>query len=248
MLSTRRGGREGARSPRPRGARAHRRRPIEQTRRVRVRVLATFDQELGTREEDREPHDPGDHAAVRADHSRVHARRQATSSMSACDLVSPNICLPMPDGPMNTSSESRDLIRAPRLSGGDAPAAGCSSLRCVADVADMLNACVIRSAESYFATSRHRRCSRPRVTAGVRARRARATSAREAAGNRTCREQCQDTSLSSVRRQGSIEPSSVRASQCCVHYSSHRIHFRENTQRVDVGKGSTHTAHARFAR
>ena len=37
-------------------------------------------------------------------------------------------------------------------------------------------------------------------------------------------------------------------SQCCVHYSSHRIHFRENTQRVDVGKGSTHTAHARFAR
>ena len=99
-----------------------------------------------------------------------------TSSLSACDLVSPNICLPMPDGPMNTSSESRDLIRAPRLSGGDAPAAGCSSLRCVADVADMLNACVIRSAESYFATSRHRRCSRPRVTAGVRARRARATS------------------------------------------------------------------------
>ena len=107
-----------------------------------------------------------------------------TSSLSACDLVSPNICLPMPDGPMNTSSESRDLIRAPRLSGGDAPAAGCSSLRCVTDVADMLNACVIRSAESYFATSRHRRCS---CASG-----ARHVSTREAAGNRTCREQCQD--------------------------------------------------------
>ena len=121
-----------------------------------------------------------------------------TSSMSACDLVSPNICLPMPDGPMNTSSESRDLIRAPRLSGGDAPAAGCSSLRCVADVADMLNACVIRSAESYFATSRHRRCS---CASG-----ARHVSITEAAGNRTCRAQCQDT----VRRQDSIEPSSQR--------------------------------------
>ena len=162
-----------------------------------------------------------------------------TSSLSACDLVSPNICLPMPDGPMNTSSESRDLIRAPRLSGGDAPAAGCSSLRCVADVADMLNACVIRSAESYFATSRHRRCS---CASG-----ARHVSITEAAGNELAARSAGTHSVT-VRRQGSIEPSSVRASQCCVHYSSHRIHFRGNTQRVDVGKGSTHTAHARFAR
>ena len=128
-----------------------------------------------------------------------------TSSLSACDLVSPNICLPMPDGPMNTSSESRDLIRAPRLSGGDAPAAGCSSLRCVADVADMLNACVIRSAESYFATSRHRRCSCASGARHVSSQRPRAT---ELAARRA-RTQCAGRIPST--------PISKRASQIFKH-------------------------------
>ena len=166
---------EGARSPRPRGARAHAADPSNRRGAARTRP--------GDVRSGLEPVKKIATTRARRSRRRGGSSRGASPAdrptLPGLRSVSPNICLPMPDGPMNTSSESRDLIRAPRLSGGDAPAAGCSSLRCVADVADMLNACVIRSAESYFATTRHRRCS---CASG-----ARHFSITEAAGNRTCR-------------------------------------------------------------